>query len=134
MATETEHLVTEPVTTPSTRLYKIALLVTLAVLVVFGVVGAYVEARYPDPGGLAVAAAQLFGLLIFLTIAYTLVPIITRGFLAGQVKIGNGELPLVKILIAHERSVWKLLWVFMTLGWAIALPFALYDWLQHLGR
>ena len=84
------------------------------------------EVRW-TPGRILLAALVLLGFLVFV---YMLVPLLLRGFLQAQVRIGNTELPLVRWLLSHERTAWFAVWAIWTLGFAIGLPFAIHDWRQ----
>ena len=85
------------------------------------------EVRW-TPIRIGLASLVLIGFLVFV---YTLVPLLLRGFLQAQVRIGNTELPLIRWLLSHERSAWFAVWTIWTLGLAIGLPFAIHDWGQN---
>jgi hypothetical protein len=80
------------------------------------------------PFRIALASLVLVGFLVFV---YTLVPLLLRGFLQAQVRMGNTELPLVRWLLSHERAAWLTIWAIWTLGLAVGLPFAIHDWSQN---
>jgi hypothetical protein len=80
------------------------------------------------PLRIGLASLVLIGFLVFV---YMLVPLLLRGFLQAQLKIGNTELPLVHWLLSHERTAWFAVWAVWTLGLAIGLPFAIHDWSQN---
>jgi len=63
----------------------------------------------------------------FLVIAVSIPPLALRYFLAGQVAIGNGELPVIAFMLHHEAGIVRGIWVFMAAGVAIALPHILRD-------
>jgi hypothetical protein len=84
------------------------------------------EVRW-NPVRILLAALVLLGFLVFV---YMLLPLLLRGFLQAQVRIGNTELPLVCWLLSHERTAWFAVWAIWTLGIAIGLPFAIHDWRQ----
>ena len=85
------------------------------------------EVRW-TPLRVGLASLVLIGFLVFV---YMLVPLLLRGFLQAQVRIGNTELPLVRWLLSHERTAWFAVWAVWTLGLAIGLPFAIHDWSQN---
>jgi hypothetical protein len=84
------------------------------------------EVRW-TPLRIGLASLVLIGFLVFV---YMLVPLLLRGFLQAQVRIGNTELPLIRWLLSHERSACYAVWTVWTLGLAIGLPFAIHDWSQ----
>jgi|GEM_PF-648415 hypothetical protein len=84
------------------------------------------EVRW-TPLRIGLASLVLIGFLVFV---YMLVPLLLRGFLQAQVRIGNTELPLVRWLLSHERTACFAVWTVWTLGLAIGLPFAIHDWSQ----
>jgi len=84
------------------------------------------EVRW-TPLRIGLASLVLIGFVLFV---YTLVPLLLRGFLQAQIRIGNTELPLVRWLLSHERAAWFAVWGMWTLGLAIGLPFAIHDWSQ----
>ncbi|HEU5154667.1 MAG TPA: hypothetical protein VFU03_08055 [Gemmatimonadales bacterium] len=85
------------------------------------------EVRW-TPIRIGLASLVLTGFLVFV---YTLVPLLLRGFLQAQVRIGNTELPVVRWLLSHERTAWFAVWTIWTLGLALGLPFAIHDWSQN---
>lgn len=68
--------------------------------------------------GIAIVLTVYFAL--FCLAAFALVPIVLRAFIALQIKIGNGEIFLVKWLQAHEQGVVYGVWGFFAAGLGIA--------------
>ena len=69
------------------------------------------------PGGVATGMMIYFGL--FCLICFTVVPLAVRFFIQGQIKIGNGQLAVIKWLQAHEHGVVFGFWGFFILGLVI---------------
>jgi hypothetical protein len=59
---------------------------------------------------------------LFLLFGFGLIGLAFHLFIVGQGKIGNGEVSLVASLARHEASVTVGVWVFLSLGFAIAYP------------
>jgi hypothetical protein len=99
----------------------------LAALILFAVLGNLVNGGRPpkDPALLMGARILFFGL--FLALAFSLIPLMLKVFLAAQVKIGNGEIGLIKTLAAHQAAVVWVVWGLLIAGLAIALPAAVHD-------
>ncbi len=77
------------------------------------------------PGG--VSAIQIFFFSLFIIICFTVVPLFIKLFLYMQIKIGHGELAVIKWLQANETHVIYGLWIFMLIGFCIALQGAIKD-------
>lgn len=72
-------------------------------------------------------AAPYVAFGLFLLFAASLVPISLKGFLVAQHKIGNDNVPLIKLLNLHIKVVIIAVWVFFGLGLVTALPFMIKD-------
>lgn len=66
-----------------------------------------------------------FGL--FLAFGFSLVPLIVKVVLTGQIHAGNSETGLIKVAVEHQGAIIWTLWFIIGLGLAIALPFAIRD-------
>jgi hypothetical protein len=98
-----------------------------AALILLAVLGNLLNGGRPlkDPVLMMGARILFFGL--FLALAFSLIPLMLKIFLAAQVKIGNGELGLIKALAAHQAAVVWVVWGIFIAGLAIALPAAIND-------
>jgi hypothetical protein len=59
---------------------------------------------------------------LFLLFGAALVPIALKGYLVMQLKAGNGELSMVKLLRQHSMESVYAVWVVFILGFSISLP------------
>lgn len=104
-----------------TRTWTIVAGASVAVMIAASIAGAALERRGPVPDSVRVGViATAVG--AFLVLAVAIPPLALRAFLAGQVAIGNGDVPVVAFLLRHEIVVVRGFWVFMTAGLAIAAP------------
>jgi len=81
------------------------------------------------PKGTAVIVATYF--VLFCVMAFSLVPLLLRAFIAMQIKIGNGGLFLVKWLSGHERAVVYGFWGLFLAGLVIIVALAREDILNQ---
>lgn len=70
----------------------------------------------------------IFFCILFLALAFAIVPIFLRLFITAQTKIGNGNLSIVRFIKKNETPVTFFLWGFFLLGIIIALPAIIKDW------
>ena len=59
---------------------------------------------------------------LFLVFGAALVPIALKGYLVMQLKAGNGDLSMVKLLKQHSMEAVYAVWVVFILGFSISLP------------
>jgi hypothetical protein len=112
---------------PSTRTMLIITGSYVLLFVLFGIFRAWIirdgqafdETSHPRV--FACVKVALCGLLVM--IGFTATPWVIRSFVAGQVKIGNGDHGLVSLLRNHETPVILAVWAVFTLGWLMAAPF-----------
>jgi len=65
---------------------------------------------------------KLIYLMFFLVMAFSLVPVVLHFFFSVQIKIGNGDLVLIRWLAANEPLVVYSVWGMLVSGLVIALP------------
>jgi ABC-type proline/glycine betaine transport system permease subunit len=100
--------------------------VSFALAVVLAIVGKILESR--GLGTPAVRTAFIAAAVAaFVVICTSIPPLALRYFLAGQVAIGNGEVPVIAFMLRHETNIVRGIWVFMAAGAAIMLPQVLRD-------
>lgn len=108
------------------RGWGIAAGASFALAVVLAIVGKILESR-----GLATPAVKTgfiaAAVAAFIVICVSVPPLAVRLFLAGQVAVGNGEVPVIVFMQRHETTIVRGMWVFMAAGAAIALPHILRD-------
>ena len=75
--------------------------------------------------GVKTGMAIFFGL--FCLICLTIIPLMIRLFISGHIAIGNGDLPPIRWLRAHENTVVFAVWAFFVLGLAIIWALARED-------
>jgi hypothetical protein len=103
------------------RTWGIMAAASVVMMVATAVVGSILEARGSASPSVKIAVI-VSGVSAFVVLAAAIPPLALRAFLAGQVAIGNGEYPLVTLLVRHEASIVRAFWVLMAAGMAIALP------------
>ena len=74
------------------------------------------------PKGTVIVISFFF--VLFCVLAFSLVPLVVKVFIAMQIRIGNGELFLVKWVRDHERAVIYGIWGFFGVGLSIAFTLA----------
>jgi len=110
------------------KIRLIAFLAAFGLTIVAAIIGHVLESKgilvreKMTPGGIAAVMSIYFGL--FCLICITIVPLALRMFIAGQIKIGNGELVLIKWLRVHENAVVPAFFGFFVLGLAIIYALA----------
>jgi hypothetical protein len=67
-------------------------------------------------------------LILFLVLAFAMVPVFLRVFTALQTSIGHGDLATVKSIKNNERIITYVIWGIFAGGFLIALPKAINDW------
>ena len=103
----------------ATKIYLIILASSFGLLILWAVVGGMLESHGVkiDP-----KIVTIISFILFLAIGFTMVPLMIKLFICGQIKIGNGELSLVKFLRAHEQTVVYCVWGFYLAGLIYLLP------------
>jgi hypothetical protein len=79
-----------------------------------------------DGSGIQSVAKYLF-FALFLAFGYSVIPLMVKLVLAGQGKIGNADVGIVRAAMAHETGIIIAFWILITLGLAIAIPAAIKD-------
>jgi hypothetical protein len=72
-------------------------------------------------------AVMIFYFALFCVLGFSIVPLALKLFISAQIKIGNGELFLVKWLQAHEQGFICGVWIMFIIGLCISLPAAIKD-------
>jgi hypothetical protein len=118
------------------KIRLLAFLAAFGLMIVAAIIGNILEATgvlVPEkmgPNGIVAVFGVYFGL--FCLICFTIVPLAVRIFIAGQIKIGNGELVIIKWLRKHENAVVFAYWGVFVLGLAIIYVLAKDQILQDL--
>jgi len=113
---------------PSTKTFAILFAGALAAAMLLGfVVQRLVDAGVTKAPGDFELPAKLIAFALFLVLGFSGLALLVKLFIAGQVRIGNGELALVRMLREHETGVILAFWGLCALGLAIAIPAALLD-------
>lgn len=78
-------------------------------MIVGGIIGSWLESSgtltQESIGPRGTMIVKLFYVGLFLLAAFAAVPLIIHAFVAGQIKIGNGEPGIIRWLQAHEHTV-----------------------------
>jgi hypothetical protein len=92
-------------------------------MVASSIVGTALEAKgVVLPSGVTQNVVRAFFFGLFLLFGLSVIPLMVHGVIAVQVRLGNGEVPLVKLLRAHETGIVLAMWAMILLGLLIALP------------
>jgi hypothetical protein len=120
----------------NTKTYLIILGASFALMIVGAIVGNILESngtlsqkKLGPRGTAAIAAAYL---AVFCVMAFAIVPLAVRFFIAMQVRIGNGEFALIQWFQAHEQAVVHGFWGMMVIGICIIYFLAKDDILKYL--
>ena len=99
-----------------------------AAIVVMAMIGNVLHDQgfIPDSSAAQMAARVIF-FGLFLAFGYSTIPLMVKFVLAGQVKIGNEDVTLVRAAIARQTHIIIALWVLITAGLLIAIPAAIHD-------
>src|SRR5260370_8350478 len=76
---------------------------------------------------LAPTLAKVVAFGLFLVLGFAAIPLMLRGFLWGQRRIGNESVPMARFLGDHQTGVGLTVWIVFGLGLAIPLPAMLTD-------
>jgi len=99
-----------------------------AAIVVLAMIGNVLhdQGLLPDNSASQMAARVIF-FGLFLAFGYSAIPLMVKLVLAGQVKIGNEDVTLVRSAIAQQTRIIIAFWVLITAGLLIAIPAAIHD-------
>jgi hypothetical protein len=99
-----------------------------AAIIVMAMVGNVLhdQGYIPDSSAAQTAARVIF-FGLFLAFGYSAIPLMVKFVLAGQVKIGNEDVTLVRAAIARQTHIIIAFWVLITAGLLIAVPAAVHD-------
>jgi uncharacterized membrane protein len=100
----------------------------LATMIILAITGSVLHDRgYLPDSSTAQFAARVIFFALFLAFGFSCIPTMLKFFLAGQIAIGNGDVPVIQAIAAHQAGVVIGVWLFLALGLAIALPAAIHD-------
>ena len=106
----------------------IAFLAAFGLMIVAAIIGNVLESKgiltRERLGPRGIAAAMMVYFALFCLICFTIVPLAVRFFIVGQIKIGNGELAVIKWLHAHENAVVFAYWGLFIVGLIIIYALA----------
>lgn len=112
----------------NTKPFLIILAVSFGLAIVGSIAGGVLQSAFKlttdqlGPGWVRVI--KLSYLALFGMIGFSLVPVALNYFVSMQIRIGNGELAVIKWLSAHMRQVVYAVWGLLVVGLGIALPAA----------
>jgi hypothetical protein len=110
----------------SLRAHAIICGAIFALIVALAIIGDLVSGAVKNPDRYrSTAMAVFFSLTIAL--ALSAVPVIVKAVLAGQMRAGNADQPVIRALAAHQNAIIWIAWTLMLLGLAAAIPAAVRD-------
>jgi len=115
----------------TTKIYVIILSSSFGLIILGAIIGGILESTgiltidTIDPK--TITAIKVIYFILFCAIAFAFVPLAIKLFIFLQIKIGNGELLIIKWLQAHEQIIAYCGWGVFVLGLIIALPAAIRD-------
>ena len=99
----------------------------LALTILLAILGNVLQAAgVTAPQGFETPAKVVF-FTLFLAIGFSAIPLMVKLVLAGQVRIGNADRPLIRTLIAHQGAIIWAMWAVILAGLALAVPAAIDD-------
>ena len=105
-----------------------AFLAVFGLIIISAIVGNVLESNgiltRENLGPRGIAAGMMVYFALFCLLCFTAVPLAVRIFIAGQIKIGHGQLAVIKWLQAHEHAVVFAFWGFIIVGFAIIYALA----------
>ncbi|MBN1545042.1 MAG: hypothetical protein JW902_00115 [Syntrophaceae bacterium] len=111
------------------RICLIIFILAVGLLITGAIVGNILEssgkltAASLGPRGITAVKISFFAL--FCIMVFSLIPLLLKAFVAMQIKIGNGDLFVIKWLQAHEAAVIYGFWSLLLIGLCIAVPAAI---------
>ena len=115
----------------STKVYVIILATAFGIFILSAIINGILESRsiiYAERiSPELLTAINVFYFILFLAIGFTIMPLMLKFFIWGQIKIGHGELSIIKWLVTNENAVVYGFWGFCLLGLLIALPLSIKD-------
>ncbi len=116
---------------PRTKTFAIIFGSVWGIIILSSIIGNYLEANGVMTDPATGETLEFYGKILIFSLffiqAFCLVPLVIRKFIAAQIKIGNGEHPMVKFLGKNETAVIWVVWLVWGLGIAMALPFIIAD-------
>jgi hypothetical protein len=113
----------------NTKPFLVAMGVAFGLVILGSIAGGILQSAFKlttdqiDP--VWVRVVKLAYLALLGVIGFSLVPVLLNWFVAMQIRIGNGELALIKWLSAHQWQVIYAFWGLYAVGLAIAIPAAI---------
>ncbi len=115
----------------STKVYVIILVSAFSIFILSAVINGVLESRGIDYtqrlSPQALNAINIFYFITFLAIGFAIMPLMLKFFIWGQIKIGHGDLSIIKWIVANENIVVYCYWGVCVLGLIIALPSTIKD-------
>jgi len=112
----------------SLRTHAIIFAALLALIIGIASIGNALEAAGtlpPPPTLQLVMRIVFFGLVIAL--ALSAVPVMVKAVIAAQIRAGNADQPLIKVVVDNQNLIIIGMWLIMIVGVAIAIPAAIQD-------
>ena len=110
------------------KIRLIAFLAAFGLMIVAAIIGNILESKglltREQLGPRGIAAGMMVYFALFCLICFTAVPLAVRVFILGQIKVGNGQLAVIKWLHAHEHAVVFAFWGIFIAGLSIIYALA----------
>jgi len=102
----------------------IIFIATLVILIGSAIIGNILESNgtFGRLGPNAICAVKAFYFTLFCILVLSLIPLVLSYFISAQMKIGNGDVFLIKWLQVHEKGIVFGFWALCVMGLCIALP------------
>lgn len=115
----------------NTKVFLIIFISAFGLMILSAVIGNILESNgtltVETIGSKSVTAIKIFYFVLFCIMGFSIVPFVIRLFVSSQIKIGNGELFLVRFLQGNEQSVVFGVWIMFIIGLCIAVSAAIKD-------
>ncbi len=113
----------------NTKPCLIVFIATLVLIIVSVVIGNILESKVTlaklSPN--AVTGVKVFFFTLFGILVFSLIPLLLRYVISAQIKIGNGDIFVIKWIQLHEKGVVFGVWIFFVIGLCMAIPAAIKD-------
>ncbi len=110
----------------SLRAHAIICGAIFVLIIALAIIGKLVSGAVKDPARYQTAAMFVFFTLT-IALALSAVPVMVKLVLAGQIRVGNADQPVIRALAAHQNTIIWIVWAMMLVGLAVAIPAALKD-------
>jgi len=113
----------------NTRIFIIIFASSFGLLIAGAIIGNILESNgtLEEFGPDGITAVKLLYFALFCILCFSLVPLLIKYFISGQIYIGNRELFLIKWIQTHEKGIIYGFWTMLVIGLCIGVPAAIKD-------